>query len=98
MPQALAAMRDCARICRYLHVPAQSGSDRILKAMNRGYTAGSSYDRYSCLVFPADNGCFSVTMCVPEIEYELRKAIVRPETWDRMVDSLPITFTPVAAS
>ena len=38
--QALHAMRDCERICRYLHVPAQSGSDRILKMMNRGYTAG----------------------------------------------------------
>ena len=24
-------MRDCERICRYLHVPAQSGSDRILQ-------------------------------------------------------------------
>jgi tRNA-2-methylthio-N6-dimethylallyladenosine synthase len=36
---ALAAMRDCPRICRYLHVPAQHGSDRILKLMNRGYTA-----------------------------------------------------------
>jgi len=35
---ALAAMRDCSRICHYLHVPAQSGSDRILKLMNRGYT------------------------------------------------------------
>jgi tRNA-2-methylthio-N6-dimethylallyladenosine synthase len=38
---ALRAMRDCERICRYLHVPAQSGSDRILKRMNRGYTAGA---------------------------------------------------------
>jgi tRNA-2-methylthio-N6-dimethylallyladenosine synthase len=38
--EALAAMRDCRRICRYLHIPAQSGSDRILKLMNRGYTAG----------------------------------------------------------
>jgi tRNA-2-methylthio-N6-dimethylallyladenosine synthase len=42
--EALAAMRDCERICRYLHVPAQSGSDRILKAMNRGYTAGAYRD------------------------------------------------------
>ena len=37
--EALQAMRDCQRICRYLHVPAQSGSDRILKQMNRGYTS-----------------------------------------------------------
>ena len=37
----LQVMRDCPRICRYLHIPAQSGSDRILKLMNRGYTAES---------------------------------------------------------
>ncbi len=42
--EALAAMRDCPRICRYLHVPVQSGSDRILKMMNRGYTAGQYRD------------------------------------------------------
>jgi tRNA-2-methylthio-N6-dimethylallyladenosine synthase len=42
--RALQAMRDCRRICRYLHVPAQSGSDRILKMMNRGYTAGQYLD------------------------------------------------------
>ena len=34
----LEVMRDCPRICNYLHVPAQSGSNRILKKMNRGYT------------------------------------------------------------
>ncbi|MFG0330543.1 MAG: tRNA (N6-isopentenyl adenosine(37)-C2)-methylthiotransferase MiaB [Phycisphaerales bacterium] len=34
----LQVMRDCPRICRYLHVPAQSGSNRILSMMNRGYT------------------------------------------------------------
>jgi len=42
--EALAAMRDCERICRYLHVPAQSGSDRILKMMNRGYASGQYRD------------------------------------------------------
>ncbi len=35
----LEAVRDLPRICPYLHLPAQSGSDRILKAMRRGYTA-----------------------------------------------------------
>jgi tRNA-2-methylthio-N6-dimethylallyladenosine synthase len=34
----LEAMANLPKVCRYLHVPAQSGSDNILKAMNRGYT------------------------------------------------------------
>lgn len=34
---ALDVMRDSDRICKYLHIPAQSGSDKMLKAMNRGY-------------------------------------------------------------
>ncbi len=32
------AMRDVPSVCNHLHLPAQSGSDRILKSMNRGYT------------------------------------------------------------
>lgn len=34
----LDVMAERPRICRYLHVPAQSGSNRVLKLMNRGYT------------------------------------------------------------
>jgi tRNA-2-methylthio-N6-dimethylallyladenosine synthase len=34
-------MRDYPRVMPYLHLPAQSGSDRILKAMRRTYTASS---------------------------------------------------------
>ena len=41
---ALQAMRDCERICRFLHAPAQHGSDRVLKLMNRGYTAQQYYE------------------------------------------------------
>ncbi len=40
----LEVMRDCSRICRYLHLPVQSGSDRILKMMNRDYTVASFYE------------------------------------------------------
>lgn len=40
----LEVMRDSPRICRYLHVPAQSGSDRILRLMNRGYSVGEYLD------------------------------------------------------
>lgn len=32
------AMRDLNNVCEYLHLPAQSGSNRILAAMKRGYT------------------------------------------------------------
>lgn len=40
----LRAMADMPKVCPYLHIPAQSGSDRILKAMNRGYTAQQYID------------------------------------------------------
>jgi len=35
---ALRVMAECERICPYLHIPAQSGSNAVLKRMNRGYT------------------------------------------------------------
>jgi tRNA-2-methylthio-N6-dimethylallyladenosine synthase len=32
------AMRDLSRLCPYLHLPFQSGSERVLASMRRGYT------------------------------------------------------------
>jgi tRNA-2-methylthio-N6-dimethylallyladenosine synthase len=37
--EVLRALAESPRICEHLHLPMQSGSDRILRAMRRGYTA-----------------------------------------------------------
>lgn len=41
------AMRNLDRIIKHLHLPLQSGSDRILKLMNRGYTIKKHQDLVS---------------------------------------------------
>ena len=33
------AMADCEAVCEHLHLPLQSGSDRVLRRMERGYTS-----------------------------------------------------------
>lgn len=40
----LQAMAASPKVCNYLHIPAQSGSDKILRAMNRHYSAGEYLD------------------------------------------------------
>ena len=37
-PRMIAAMRDLPKVCRHLHLPVQSGSNRALAAMRRRYT------------------------------------------------------------
>jgi tRNA-2-methylthio-N6-dimethylallyladenosine synthase len=42
----IAAMAECASVCEHVHLPLQSGSSRVLKAMRRTY----SRERYLALV------------------------------------------------
>ena len=38
-PETITAMAETPEVCNHLHLPVQSGSDRVLAAMHRGYTA-----------------------------------------------------------
>jgi tRNA-2-methylthio-N6-dimethylallyladenosine synthase len=44
-PETIAAMRAVDSVCEHLHLPLQSGSDRTLAAMHRGYTAQRYLER-----------------------------------------------------
>ena len=44
--ELLQAMADCKKVAKHLHLPFQSGNDRILKAMNRHYDR----DKYLSLI------------------------------------------------
>jgi tRNA-2-methylthio-N6-dimethylallyladenosine synthase len=38
-PDVIEAMAECPSVCEHIHFPLQSGSDRILRSMNRSYRA-----------------------------------------------------------
>ncbi len=46
-PDLIAAVRDLPKVCHYLHVPAQHGSDAVLGRMKRGYTIGEYMEMFA---------------------------------------------------
>jgi tRNA-2-methylthio-N6-dimethylallyladenosine synthase len=44
-PETVAAMAECVHVCEHLHLPLQSGSNRTLARMHRGYTAERYLER-----------------------------------------------------
>jgi tRNA-2-methylthio-N6-dimethylallyladenosine synthase len=46
-PETIAAMNETEAVCNQLHLPLQSGSNRVLKAMRRGYTVERYLQRLS---------------------------------------------------
>jgi tRNA-2-methylthio-N6-dimethylallyladenosine synthase len=46
-PKVIEKVRDLPKVCEHIHLPLQSGSDRILNLMNRGYTSACYRDLVS---------------------------------------------------
>ncbi len=48
-PRLIGCFGKVAPLCEHIHLPVQSGSDRVLKRMNRGYTAGMYVEKVAAL-------------------------------------------------
>lgn len=48
-PELVAAMADNAGVCPHVHLPLQSGDDRVLSLMRRRYTAGEFLEKAAML-------------------------------------------------
>ena len=47
--ETLQVIADCPNVCKHIHLPVQSGSDRILQLMNRKYTREWYMDRVAAI-------------------------------------------------
>ncbi len=47
--ETLQVIADCPNVCKHIHLPVQSGSDRILQLMNRKYTREWYLDRVAAI-------------------------------------------------
>ena len=58
------ALKNCSKVCHNVHLPLQSGSERILKAMNRQYTPASYLEKVAELRAAIPDLTFSTDVIV----------------------------------
>ncbi|HEY5153796.1 MAG TPA: MiaB/RimO family radical SAM methylthiotransferase [Acidimicrobiales bacterium] len=63
-PETIAAMATHPEVCRHLHLPLQSGSDPVLAAMHRGYTAERYLERLAAARAAIDDLAVSTDIIV----------------------------------
>ena len=78
----IAAVRDLPKVCHYLHVPAQHGSDAVLARMKRGYMIGDYMEMLgrvrAAIPHAAVTSDFIVGYCgETDAEFELSLDLVR---------------------
>jgi tRNA-2-methylthio-N6-dimethylallyladenosine synthase len=80
-PRLIAAMRDLPKVCKHLHLPVQSGSSRVLKAMRRRHTR----EEYLNLVL-------QLREALPQIQLSTDMIVGFPgETDEDFADTLSLT-------
>lgn len=65
----------------YRRIAADPPASRATSTGDLGYI---KYAR-----FPGDNGCFSITLAVPEVETALRQAVLKPEVFEQVCAMFP---------
>ena len=83
------AIRDVPAVCRHLHMPVQSGSDRILKAMRRRYSRGEYLELVERLRAEVPGIALSTDMIVgfpgeTEADFDLTLDLVRQARFHSM--------------
>ena len=83
------AMRAAPSVCNHLHLPAQSGSDRVLRAMQRGYTRARYMARIESLRTLIPDMAFSTDLIAgfpgeTRAEFEETLTLVREVEYDQV--------------
>ncbi|CAB4834409.1 MAG: tRNA (N6-isopentenyl adenosine(37)-C2)-methylthiotransferase MiaB [Actinobacteria bacterium] len=86
-PETIRAMAEVPEVCNQLHLPLQSGSNRILTAMRRGYTAERYLERLSDARASIDDLAVSTDLIVgfpgeSDAEFEETLAVAAEANFD----------------
>ena len=80
-------MAEESKVCRFIHLPVQSGSDRVLKAMERTYSSGRYLDLVDRLRSALPGLCLSTDVIVgfpgeEDSDFESTMALMRHVRYD----------------
>ncbi len=83
----VAAIAELPSVCEHVHLPAQAGSDRVLREMRRGYTAAQYLDRVRALRAAVPDVSITTDLIAgfpgeTEDEFEETLALVREAAFD----------------
>jgi tRNA-2-methylthio-N6-dimethylallyladenosine synthase len=88
-PKLIRAMREVPKVCEWFHLPLQSGADRVLDRMNRGYTRGRYLELVDALRQAEPTMAFSTDVIVgfpgeTEADFEATLELIERVAYDNV--------------